>query len=508
MPSLRRCMRLMVGVLLCSTVEALSAAYKLLSRPGTRRIAQPMLSALAEAADFPDVRTRRVALEQAFTAIDVNRDELIDVEELSNAGFDAKFVLGMLDSNDDGSLTRDEFVDAWLSYEVRMSGAVLPGDRFIDAVDWFPDEQSRRQALEAAFDQIDEDDSASLDPFELQKAGFDAKLVMEKLDSNRDGSLSREEFVDQMLSLASNELTLSAWELENLLEAQRRNSLVTKGKRSVWGSRTIRRAVETPKFELVSLVALLAVSLSYAIGTLESLGETERFWLTQEEDFISVFFAVEFLLRWWGTSFSKRAVVQPTSIIDFLSFAPLLFRLALTGEDAGFVEGDLAFLRLLRVLRLQRFLQDTTSFKRFGAALGFESLNVKPFQLEIARVVTSIFTLLFIATGLIYNAEHVANPDLPDYFTALYFGLTTLTTVGFGDITPVTFEGRLVVSVSILAGIAIIPVQLSSLAEALLNRDTISRAAEGRATVCSQCGANGHNGKAAFCYACGSPLDL
>ena len=147
-----------------------------------------------------------------------------------------------------------------------MSGAVLPGDRFIDAVDWFPDEQLRRQALEAAFDQIDEDDSASLDPFELQKAGFDAKLVMEKLDSNRDGSLSREEFVDQMLSLASNELTLSAWELENLLEAQRRNSLVTKGKRSVWGSRTIRRAVETPKFELVSLVALLAVSLSYAIG--------------------------------------------------------------------------------------------------------------------------------------------------------------------------------------------------------------------------------------------------
>ena len=81
----------------------------------------------------------------------------------------------------------------------------------------------------------------------------------------------------------------------------------------------------------------------------------------------------------------------------------------------------------------------------------------------------------------------MANPDLPDYFTALYFGLTTLTTVGFGDITPVTFEGRLVVSVSILAGIAIIPVQLSSLAEALLNRDTITRAAEGRATVCSQC---------------------
>ena len=447
-----------------------------------------------------------MALEAAFTAIDVNRDELVDLEELSNAGFEAEVVLDILDVNNDGSLTRDEFVDAWLSYEIRMTGSILPGDRNVDAVEWFPDEQSRRQALEAAFTQIDEDDSASLDVYELQRAGFDAKLLMERLDSNRDGSLSREEFVEQMLSFASNELVLSAWELENLVEAQRRNSQVGKGKRSIWASRTVRRAVENPKFELVSLVALVAVSLSYAIGTLESLGQTERFVLTREEDIISVFFAVEFLLRWWGTSFSKRALVQPQSLIDCLSFAPLLFRLALTGEDSGFVEGDLAFLRLLRVLRLQRFLQDTTSFQRFGAALGFESLNVKPLQLEIARVVTSIFTLLFISTGLIYNAEHLSNPDLPDYFTALYFGLTTLTTVGFGDITPVTFEGRLVVSVSILAGIAIIPVQLSSLAEALLNRDT-PPVAEGRTTVCIQCGATGHNGNAAFCYACGSPMD-
>ena len=53
--------------------------------------------------------------------------------------------------------------------------------------------------------------------------------------------------------------------------------------------------------------------------------------------------------------------------------------------------------------------------------------------------------------------------------TALYFGLTTLTTVGFGDITPITPLGRTVVSFSILFGITIIPVQLSSLASALIN---------------------------------------
>ena len=57
------------------------------------------------------------------------------------------------------------------------------------------------------------------------------------------------------------------------------------------------------------------------------------------------------------------------------------------------------------------------------------------------------------------------NPDIPDYFTALYFGLTTLTTVGFGDVSPVTWQGRLVVSGSILAGVAVIPAQAAKLVD-------------------------------------------
>ena len=58
-----------------------------------------------------------------------------------------------------------------------------------------------------------------------------------------------------------------------------------------------------------------------------------------------------------------------------------------------------------------------------------------------------------ISTGLIYTTEHTDNPAIPDYFTALYFGLTTLTTVGFGDIAPVTTEGKLIVSGDLLAGV-------------------------------------------------------
>jgi voltage-gated potassium channel Kch len=91
--------------------------------------------------------------------------------------------------------------------------------------------------------------------------------------------------------------------------------------------------------------------------------------------------------------------------------------------------------------------------------------------LQLARIVISIYTLLSITAGLIYSAEHVSNPEVPDYFTALYFSLTTLTTVGFGDIHPVTTAGRWVVSGAILIGSAVIPAQAAALVEALLDRE-------------------------------------
>jgi hypothetical protein len=72
-------------------------------------------------------------------------------------------------------------------------------------------------------------------------------------------------------------------------------------------------------------------------------------------------------------------------------------------------------------------------FANFQRALGVTNpTDVKPYKLQLARVILSLSTLLSVAAGLIYTTEHEVNPALPDYFTALYFGLTTITTVGFG----------------------------------------------------------------------------
>jgi voltage-gated potassium channel Kch len=116
---------------------------------------------------------------------------------------------------------------------------------------------------------------------------------------------------------------------------------------------------------------------------------------------------------------------------------------------------------------LQRILKDLDTFSEIEVVLGLERSDVRPYQLAVARVILSIFTLLTVASGMIYTAEHTVNPAIPDYFTALYFGLTTLTTVGFGDITPITFPGKVVVCASILFGITVIPAQAALLVDTL-----------------------------------------
>jgi len=89
--------------------------------------------------------------------------------------------------------------------------------------------------------------------------------------------------------------------------------------------------------------------------------------------------------------------------------------------------------------------------------------------MQVAKIASTIFSSLFITAGLVYSVEHVSNPQLDNYFSAFYFALTTLTTVGFGDITPQTLPGKAVVSGAILVGIGLIPYQISTAVEAILD---------------------------------------
>lgn len=291
----------------------------------------------------------------------------------------------------------------------------------------------------------------------------------------------------------------------------------------------LRALLRDPSYELGNAAVTILACLLFAVRTLPHLDLGAKDALANAEVVLSAYFACEWAVRWYASG-QLRYLVKPLALVDLLSFLP------------AFVESwddQLAFLRLLRVLRLQRLLSDAETFAKFRSMLLGTPQTRRPTTwyvgrrkfatsggrkrkksrriemreetvLQLARVITTLVTLLFVASGLIYTAEHDVNDSIPDFFTALYFGLTTLTTVGFGDIVPVTPNGRLVVSLSILVGIGIIPVQVTSLAESLLATATTpssppSSSAPRRLVECRVCGKASPRA-ANFCSACGTPL--
>ena len=190
------------------------------------------------------------------------------------------------------------------------------------------------------------------------------------------------------------------------------------------------RLNEDPWIEISSGVLVLLSSLLVAVGTLPFLSEDKLLLINGVQDAITIIFSIEFMARWVAYSSMKKKKTldisylwQPMSLVDVVSvWVPLLILTSNRTLSA------LVNLRLLRILKLQRVLEDTTTFNNFIQTLGFDNKSVRPYQLQLSRVLLSIFTLLSVSTGFIYSAEHEINPQFPDYFTALYFGLTTLTT--------------------------------------------------------------------------------
>jgi voltage-gated potassium channel len=113
-----------------------------------------------------------------------------------------------------------------------------------------------------------------------------------------------------------------------------------------------------------------------------------------------------------------------------------------------------------------------------------------------------LFTIVFVYSGLIYQVEHRVNAeDFGTFLDAFYFSVVTMTTVGFGDVTPTSEAGRLMTVLMILTGIALIPWQLGDLIKQLL------KTANQVEKACSGCSLPFHDADAQFCKICGSKLN-
>ncbi|MDJ0702047.1 MAG: ion transporter [Leptolyngbyaceae cyanobacterium MO_188.B28] len=242
---------------------------------------------------------------------------------------------------------------------------------------------------------------------------------------------------------------------------------------------------ETQIGRIVNLAIAALILLSAIIFVVETypIPDNLRAGLRIVDWVILFAFTLEYLIRFSCAEHKLSHLFSGYSLVDLIAILPFLL---------GFL--DVRFIRLLRwlrILRLVRFMENRTLFGRLTAD---ESLI-------IIQIIFTLFAIIFIYSGLIYQVEHPYNPaQFTTFLDAVYFAVVTMTTVGFGDVTPTSEGGRWLTVMMILTGIALIPTQLGNLIQQFVKdqRTTL--------ITCSRCGLTAHDTDALFCKRCGTGL--
>ena len=207
----------------------------------------------------------------------------------------------------------------------------------------------------------------------------------------------------------------------------------------------------------VSLIALIIINIIMVIAETFNIPDTVQYVIKYAETVSVIIFTVEYLLRLWTSDMSFpslspliariKYIFSFMAIIDLLSILPFYIPML--------IPIDLRVLRALRILRLFRLFK----INRYTDAL---STIGKVFKRKASELISSIFVvvlLMIISSVIMYNVENQAQPDLfKNAFSAMWWAIATLTTVGYGDIYPITVLGKLLSAVIALLGIGLVAV--------------------------------------------------
>lgn len=209
--------------------------------------------------------------------------------------------------------------------------------------------------------------------------------------------------------------------------------------------------------------ALILISLvSYALETLPNISEQARNILRWIERISIVIFTIEYLLRIYLAKKTFKYIFSFYGIIDFIAIVPFFI-----GASTDFV--SLRAFRIFRIFRAFKLIRYNKALNRFHRAWKL----IKE-EMILFLIVTSIF--LFLASAGIYYFENATQPELfSSIFSSGWWAIVTLTTVGYGDIYPITIGGRIFTFFILMIGVGIVTIPAGLVASALTKTRIIDK---------------------------------
>ena len=242
------------------------------------------------------------------------------------------------------------------------------------------------------------------------------------------------------------------------------------------------------------VLLIFSIIVSVVLAMLDSVGSIQAVygqWLYIGEWIFTLLFTVEYLLRLFCV---QRPLLYARSffgIVDLLAILPTYLSVILPGGQYFIIIRVLRLLRIFRVFKLVQFLSE--------ARLLLDALRAS-FR-KIAVFLCTVMTLVIIFGALMYVVEGAANgfTSIP---RSVYWAIVTMTTVGYGDISPQTDLGQALAAIIMIIGYGIIAVPTGIVTVEL--SQAVHRGVSTQA--CPGCGVDGHDRDARFCKYCGERL--
>ncbi len=263
-----------------------------------------------------------------------------------------------------------------------------------------------------------------------------------------------------------------------------------------WRDRTheIIFEADTPLGKAFDLILISTIVSSVLVVMLESIAGVRGEYgnvLSAAEWGFTILFTIEYVLRLVCLRKPIRYAFSFFGIVDLLAVIPTYLSLLVPGTQYLLVIRLLRILRVFRVLKLAQFVSEASELAR---ALRSSSRKITVFLFAVVTLVVILGSMMYLVEG-----EENGFTSIPK---SVYWAIVTLTTVGYGDISPQTALGQTLASIVMILGYAIlaVPTGIVSVELARMERRPVST------QCCRSCGAEGHAHDAVFCKICGERL--
>jgi len=244
-------------------------------------------------------------------------------------------------------------------------------------------------------------------------------------------------------------------------------------------------------FDVALLVLIFASIIVVMLDSVQALHRRYGDLFYTIEWIFTVLFTIEYILR---LICIRRPLGYATSflgIIDLLAIIPSYLSIILVGAQSLLVLRALRLLRIFRIFKLTHFL---TEMQFLGSAIKASMKKIAIFMLIVLTLVTILGSVMYLVEG-----SENGFTSIPE---SIYWGIVTITTVGYGDISPVTPLGKFIASFIMFLGYGIIAVPTG-----IVTTEMVIASRKGQHyEVCPSCGKEGHDDDALFCKRCGEKL--